>query len=89
MPDVLAAVPKFTVMEWAVLPACRRRGVGRELLRELLDGRPEPYAVLTVHPAADARTIYERAGWRHIASTVATPEWPSMDVMLLDRTHRG
>lgn len=85
-PPELAAVPKFTVMEWAVLPECRGQGIGRTLMHALLATRPERWSVLTVHPDAEARVIYERAGWRHIASTTPTEHWPSMNVMVLDRT---
>jgi ribosomal protein S18 acetylase RimI-like enzyme len=85
-PDVLTA-QRFVVMEWAVLNELRGQGVGRALMEELLTGRPERYAVLTVNPAAAARSIYERAGWRQVATTPASRQWPSMHVMVLDR-HR-
>ena len=83
IPGEVAVGPTFAVMEWAVLPDYRRRGVGRRLMDELLTDRPERYAVLTVNPAADARHVYEHLGWRHVAST-RPGRSPGMDVMLLE-----
>jgi GNAT superfamily N-acetyltransferase len=77
--------PTFAVMEWAVLPDRRGKGVGRALTDQLLTGRTEPYAVLSVNPAAVARQVYERWGWRHVASTKPGGS-PAMDVMLLKLT---
>jgi GNAT superfamily N-acetyltransferase len=77
--------PTFAVMEWAVLPEHRGQGIGRVLMDELLAGRTEPFAVLTVNPATTARTIYERWGWQRVAGT--KPGSPSaMDIMLLKLT---
>lgn len=87
-PPDLTTAPTFTVMEWTVDPDHRRRGIGRALMHALLAARPERWAVLTVNPDAQARNIYEKDGWRHVASTTPTPDWPSMNVMLLDR-HNG
>jgi GNAT superfamily N-acetyltransferase len=81
IPTTIKAAEKFAVMEWAVLPGERGKGIGRRLLEEILADRHEPYATLTVNPAADARTIYERLGWRHVAST-RPGKMPGMDVML-------
>jgi GNAT superfamily N-acetyltransferase len=78
--DVKSA-DKFAVMEWAVIPEERGQGIGKQLMEKLLATRAEPYATLTVSPAADAREIYERWGWRHVAST-KPGKMPSMDVML-------
>jgi ribosomal protein S18 acetylase RimI-like enzyme len=80
-PEGVKAADKFAVMEWAVLPDQRGNGIGRRLLDELLHDRPEPYAVLTVNPKAEARAMYERWGWRHVASTKPS-KMPGMDVML-------
>jgi len=74
--------PTFAVMEWAVLPNRRGQGIGRTLMDELLAGRTEPYAVLTVNPAADARRLYEQLGWQHVASTKPGNS-SGMHVMLL------
>jgi ribosomal protein S18 acetylase RimI-like enzyme len=75
------AADRFAVMEWAVIPEVRGHGIGKQLMENLLAARVEPYATLTVNPAADARTIYERWGWRHVAST-KPGKMPGMDVML-------
>jgi GNAT superfamily N-acetyltransferase len=79
--------PTFAVMDWAVLPDRRGKGIGRALMDELLGGRTEPYAVLTVNPAAEARAVYERWGWRHVASTKPDGS-PGMDMMLLKLARR-
>jgi ribosomal protein S18 acetylase RimI-like enzyme len=79
-PAEVTAGPTFAVMEWAVLPDHRGQGVGRASMDELLAGRTEPFAVLTVNPAADARAVYERWRWRHVASTA--PADAGMHVMI-------
>jgi GNAT superfamily N-acetyltransferase len=61
--------PTLAVMEWRVLADRRCKGIGRALMDELLAGRTEPSATLTVNPAADARQRYERLGWQHVATT--------------------
>jgi ribosomal protein S18 acetylase RimI-like enzyme len=81
-PAAVKAGPTFAVMEWAVLPDRRGKGVGRALMDELLAPRREPYAVLTVNPKAAARQLYERLGWRQVASTKPGNSG-GMDVMLL------
>lgn len=87
-PDGVKASEKFAVMEWAVLPGHRGRGIGRRLMDELLDQRTERWATLTVNPEADARAVYEHWGWRQVAATRGSGATPSMDVMVLDRHDR-
>jgi GNAT superfamily N-acetyltransferase len=82
-PEEVKAANKFAVIEWAVLPARRGAGIGRRLLDELLSGRRERWATLTVVPAAHARAIYDRWGWRQVAST-RPGKMPGMAVMLLE-----
>jgi ribosomal protein S18 acetylase RimI-like enzyme len=82
-PDGVKAADKLAVMEWAVRPEHRGAGIGRRLMDELLHGRAERYATLTVNPAADARSVYERWGWRHVGST-RPGKMPGMDVMLTE-----
>ena len=79
----MKAADKLAVIEWAVLPDRRGAGVGRRLLDELLAGRREQWATLTVVPAADASVIYDRWGWRQVAST-RPGRMPGMAVMLLE-----
>ena len=90
-PEEVKAADKLAVIEWAVLPDRRGAGIGRRLLDELLAGRREQWATLTVVPTADARAIYDRWGWRHVAST-RPGRMPGMAVMLLElpgSTERG
>jgi ribosomal protein S18 acetylase RimI-like enzyme len=82
-PAEVTVGPTFAVMEWAVLPDRRGKGIGRALMDELLAGRDQPYALLTVNPATDARRLYERLGWQHVASTKPGNSTRGMDVMLL------
>jgi hypothetical protein len=82
-PQELEAADKLAVIEWAVLPARRGAGIGRRLLDALLAGRREPWATLTVNPAADARAVYERWGWQQVAST-RPGRMPAMDVLALE-----
>ena len=82
-PDKVKAADKLAVIEWAVLTEQRGAGIGRRLLDELLADRRERYATLAVNPAADARAIYERWGWRQVAST-RPGKMPAMAVMLLE-----
>jgi len=82
-PASIRDVDKFAVMEWIVHPDGRGRGIGAELVRRLLDGRPEGYATLASDPRSPARKIYERAGWRQVARSILS--WgPAMDILILD-----
>ena len=82
-PEEVKAADKIAVMEWAVLPDRRGAGIGRRLLDQLLAGRREQWATLSVNPAADARVIYDRWGWRQVAS-IRPGRMPGMAVMLLE-----
>lgn len=82
IPDEIGGEGTFAVMEWAVVPDARGHGVGQALMDELLRNRPEPWATLTVNPAADARAVYERRGWQQVDQT-RPGKMPSMDVMVL------
>jgi GNAT superfamily N-acetyltransferase len=81
-PAELREASKFAVMEWMVRPDRRRRGIGRVLLDRLLAGRPEPWAVLASNPAAAARRIYERWGWKPVGGT-KPDSMPPMDLLAL------
>lgn len=81
-PAHLLGVPKLTIGEWMVRRPYRGQGVGRRLLTMLLDGRPEPYAILASNPAAPARQIYARMGWQQVG-TIRPKLIPPMDVLVL------
>ncbi|EOD63920.1 GNAT family N-acetyltransferase [Amycolatopsis vancoresmycina] len=72
-PPWLAGSPLFYVYELAVLPDRRGRGHGGGLLRDLLAGRPEPFAVLAAAPAAPAYAMYLRWGWERIGALTPGP----------------
>lgn len=75
-------VPKFNIAEWMVRAPFRGAGIGRRLLDMLLAGRSEPWAVLASNPAAAARRIYERWGWK-MAGRIEPGTMPPMDVLVL------
>lgn len=55
----------FVVIELAVLPAYRRRGIGRALLAGLLCGRRQTRAALSTQANnTPARSLYTAEGWR-------------------------
>jgi GNAT superfamily N-acetyltransferase len=57
----------YTLTDFAVEPALRGRGIGRQLHDALLDSREEERAVLSVQPTALAtQQIYLHWGWRHV-----------------------
>jgi ribosomal protein S18 acetylase RimI-like enzyme len=82
-PSGIRDVDKLAIMEWVVHPGRRAEGIGAELIRQLLQGRLEPYATLASDPRAPARGMYERAGWRQVAQTKLS--WgPAMDLLVLE-----
>ncbi|MEV4121074.1 GNAT family N-acetyltransferase [Micromonospora sp. NPDC049645] len=78
----LRAADKFAVMEWIVHPDRRGAGIGAELIRRLLDGRPERWATLASNPAAPARAVYQRAGWQQVGGS-AMPDGTPMHLLVL------
>jgi hypothetical protein len=81
-PEEIRSAAKFAVMEWMVRAPYRQGGVGRRLLDLVLTGRHEPYAILASNPAAPARQVYDRFGWRQCGTT--QPDLlPPMDVLAL------
>jgi GNAT superfamily N-acetyltransferase len=78
--EVLDA-PKFNVAEWMVRREHRGAGVGGRLLELVLADRPEPWAILASNPAAPARQIYQRRGWRQYGG-IAPKTMPPMDVLV-------
>ena len=86
-PHPIRDADKFAVLEWIVHPDQRGRGTGTELIRRLLDARPENYATLASDPRSQARKMYERAGWHQVARSILS--WgPAMDILVLDISHR-
>ncbi|MGW4464045.1 GNAT family N-acetyltransferase [Micromonospora sp. NPDC004704] len=81
-PPNLLDADKFALMEWIVHPSRRGEGVGAELIRRLIDGRPESWATLASDPRSAARSMYERAGWRDVGRSVL-PWGPAMDLLAL------
>lgn len=82
-PDEILNQPKFAVIELNVDAAWRGRGIGRRLLNALLEGRPEPYAILTTGPDEPARQLYARWGWEQVGTAQHAPDAPIMDQLVL------
>lgn len=84
-PAEVVATDKYAVIELNLLKQYRGRGIGRELLAELLAARPEPYAMLLSRPEAVAHAIYEHWGWQVVGTCRPAPDAAVADVMVLDR----
>ncbi|MFC7481452.1 GNAT family N-acetyltransferase [Luedemannella flava] len=80
-PDLVSGAEKFAVMELVVHPDERRQGIAGTLMRDLLRGRPEPFATLFANPAAPARDVYRSWGWKQVA-VADTPHMGPMDVLI-------
>ncbi len=80
-PAQIVESPRFFVVELIVRRPFRRRGYARQLMDELLTARPEPFAALTAHPRAPARTIYPRWGWDELCK-LSWDDGTSFDVMV-------
>ena len=84
-PEILAA-SKFALIELLVREPWRRQGIARQMHDLLLNSRPEPYAILTAVPAAPARSLYQRWGWKQIGTAQHTPDSPPLDALVLSLT---
>ena len=84
-PIEILEVRKFAVIELIVDANWRGRGIGGELLSDLLEDRTEKYAVLTADPEAAARKIYAHWGWEQIGTAQHTDDAPTMDQLVLRR----
>lgn len=84
-PAEILEAPKFAVIELVVAGSWRGRGVGRELIGDLLGRRTEAFAILTADPDAPARRIYEHWGWEQVGTARHTDDAPLMDQLVLRR----
>ncbi|MFG2002279.1 GNAT family N-acetyltransferase [Spirillospora sp. NPDC048911] len=70
-------VRTFALIELAVLPEHRKKGLGRLLVDELLARRDEERATLATDPReADVQKMYERWGWRKAGRVPAASDAP-------------
>lgn len=72
----------FAVIELVVGPTWRGHGVARTLMDALLNGRPEPQAMLLSEPDAPARQIYKHWGWVHVADVRPADDAPAMHALV-------
>lgn len=67
----------FALIELLVTPEWQGQGIGSQLLRDVLDSRPEERATIATDPRdARAQEMYERRGWRKVGRVTAAPEAP-------------
>ncbi|WP_431886758.1 GNAT family N-acetyltransferase [Micromonospora wenchangensis] len=81
-PAEVVAGTKFAVIELVVHPDWRGQGLGRTLLDNLLDQRPERYAILLAEPTAPARQIYHRWGWQQLGDVQPTTDAPHLNALV-------
>ncbi|MBO2448368.1 GNAT family N-acetyltransferase [Actinomadura barringtoniae] len=82
-PEEVVSASKFSVIELVVAAEHRGRGLARRLLNELLEGRPEQYAMLLAQPDAPARAMYDRWGWTEVAKVQSQPGADIDDALVL------
>jgi ribosomal protein S18 acetylase RimI-like enzyme len=87
-PSDLLTARKFAVIELNVRPDYRHHGLGTKLLTELLDGRDEPYAILTTRGDTAARRLYERLGWEQTGTVRHMPGGTVFDQLALKLANR-
>jgi ribosomal protein S18 acetylase RimI-like enzyme len=77
----------FALADLLVRASWRRQGIGADLHRLILAGRPEERATITVRPAATAaQRAFRSWGWDKVARTRGPgPGAPACDVLLLTR----
>nr|WP_030618860.1 GNAT family N-acetyltransferase [Streptomyces achromogenes] len=84
--EELANPSTFSVSELMLKPQWRGQSLGRRLHDELLAGRPEALAVLTVDTKRPRlQAMYEGWGYRKIGESQPFPDSPLYAVMLLHR----
>ncbi|NUS17013.1 MAG: GNAT family N-acetyltransferase [Streptomyces sp.] len=75
----------FGLCEIMVRAPWRGAGIARTIHDVLMGDRPEPRASLFVERANNrARAMYERWGYRAVATALPTPDAPLYDAMVLD-----
>lgn len=77
----------FALIDLAVLPAHRGRGLARRLTSELLQGRTEERATLATDPhKRQVQEMYERWGWRKVGRVPGHPgeTQPEYDLYMID-----
>lgn len=82
-PDDILTARKFAVIELVVRRRWRGRGIGHQLVNQLLADRSEGYAILTAMPGAAAREMYRRWGWTQTGTAHHAPDSPILDALIL------
>jgi ribosomal protein S18 acetylase RimI-like enzyme len=85
-PDHPALHSAWNLMELAVLPSFRRRGIATALVDDLLAAQPYPRALLSV--IVDnllARTFYEHRDWRYLHSDLTFTATPNKRYAIMVR----
>lgn len=79
----------FVVVELAVLPAFRRRGIGRQIMEQLLADRPEARAALsTEQDNRAARSLYTQLDFQSLIAAIQfSPQAPTY--VVLGKSLRG
>ncbi|MEV6981350.1 GNAT family N-acetyltransferase [Sphaerisporangium sp. NPDC051017] len=86
-PAEVLAEEKFAVIELNLRREYRGQGHGRRLLSELLQDRPEPWAMLLSLPAVPAHAMYEHWGWQVVGTVRPFPDADLADVMARPTPH--
>lgn len=71
----------YEVVEVAVAPHWQGKGVGRALIRTLLEGRDEDTCVLSTRTDSRAHELYERLGFEEIATVSFATTGPPFYIM--------
>lgn len=87
-PDELVRAEKFAVIELVVLPPARGQRLATRLMREVLEDRPEPWAMLLADQSGPARAMYDRWGWKPAGTVRPAADVPPLDVLVLPLQQR-